>query len=250
MNLRVRSATLHLAGSAAVAAFAAWLVFRLWYPPPLAELAGGTSLFLLLVGVDVVMGPALTAVVASPAKPRAELVRDLAVIVALQLAAFGYGLHTMALARPAVIAFEVDRLRLVSANDVDVATLAEAPAGLRTLSWTGPRLLVAVKPTDPKEQLRTIDLGLSGVPLAALPRYWRPYADQVPAIWQAARPVADLLKRHPDTAAAAEAAARQAGVPVSELRFLSLLARRAEWVALIAASDARIVGYLPVESGY
>ncbi len=51
-----------------IAALAAALVFLVWYPSPYSTLAGGTGLFLLIVSVDVVMGPALTAVVASPGK--------------------------------------------------------------------------------------------------------------------------------------------------------------------------------------
>lgn len=39
----------------------------------------------LVVGIDIVIGPALTLVVAQPTKPRAELIRDLIVIAVLQL---------------------------------------------------------------------------------------------------------------------------------------------------------------------
>lgn len=249
MSLRLRATGIHLAGSTAVAAIAWWLVFRLWYPAPLDALAGGTTLFMLLVAVDVVIGPALTAVVASGKKPRLELARDLAVILTLQLSAFGYGLYTMALARPVAIAFEVDLFRVVSAIDVDLATLPAAPARLRSLSWSGPKTIAAVKPTDAAEQLRTIELGLAGIALATLPSHWREYAPHSAAAWAAAMPVDLLLKQRPGVAAAVVRIAAQAGVNPVELRTLPLLARRAEWVVLVAAPDARIVGYLPVNGG-
>jgi hypothetical protein len=172
-NRRLKAGGLHLLASVALAALVSALVFGVWYPAPYAAVAGGTSLFFLLVSVDVVMGPALTAVVANPSKPAAEFRRDFALIVALQLAALGYGLYTMALARPVYMAFEVDRMRVVVAADIEPASLAEAPPALRSLPWLGPKLIAAVKPVDPNEQMKSFDLGMAGIDLAMVPRNWR-----------------------------------------------------------------------------
>lgn len=244
---RLKAAGIHLLASGLVAALAAALVFLVWYPPPYATLAGGIGLFLLIVGVDVILGPALTAVVASPGKSLSELTRDLAVIVIVQLAAFGYGLYTMALARPVLLAFEVDRLRVVTAADIEPAMLADAPPALQQLSWTGPRLVAAVKPTDPAEQMRSVELGLAGVDLAMQPRQWREYAAHADEAWRVARPVSVLLAKHPQLGAEVAEVARSAGQPPQDLRFLPLMSRRASWVALVAAPGARVVGHLPVD---
>lgn len=248
-NTRLRAAAIHLVISALVAGLASILVFKLWYPSPFAAIAGGTHLFLLLVCVDVVMGPALTAVVASANKPRPELVRDLAVIVALQLAAFSYGLYTMALARPVAVAYEIDLFRVVVAADIEPATLSEAPGALRELSWTGPTVLAAIKPTNPDEQFRSVELGLAGIQLSMQPRYWRDYREHADAAWRAARPVSTLLAKYPGAAADLTHVAAAAGERAQALRFLPLQARNADWVALLAEPDARIVGYLPLD-GY
>jgi hypothetical protein len=244
LNRRLRAAGIHLAISALVAAIASWVVFKVWYPPPLATISGGATLFLMLVGIDVVLGPALTAVVASPGKPRGELMRDLAVIVVVQAAAFGYGIYTMSLARPVAIAFEVDRLRVVSAADIDPTLLAEAPPEYRSLPWNGPRLLAAVKPTERDAALRSIDLGLAGIDLAMVPANWRDWSTQRDAAWAKARPVARLVKQYPGSAAELAAIATRAGQGVDALRFLPLVARRESWVTILAP-DAAIVGHLP-----
>ncbi len=244
---RLRAGGIHLGLSVGVAALAALLVFRVWYPPPFATLAGGFDLFLLLVSVDVVIGPVLTTVAASAGKPRPELVRDLAVIVTLQLAAFGYGLYSMAMARPVVLTFEVDLFRVVSAADVDTDTLAEAPPALRDLSWAGPRLIAAVKPLDASEQLKSIELGLAGVHLSYIPRFWRDYASFSDAAWRAARPLAEVIARYPEAREPAALIAQQSGRPLQELRFVPLVARRASWIAVVASPGATIVGYLPVD---
>ena len=247
LPFRLRAASIHLFASAFIAALAAALVFLVWYPSPYSALAGGTSLFLLLVSVDVVMGPALTAVAASPGKGRAELTRDLAVIVVLQLAAFGYGLYTMALARPVALAFEIDRFRVVTAADIEAASLAEAPPGLQTLPWTGPRQIAAIKPTDPAEQMEAMELGLAGFDLSMRPKYWREYAPLADAAWRAARPLPLLLTQYPQVADEVARIAKEAGQPVQALRFLPLMSRRESWVSVIAEPGAKVVGYLPVE---
>lgn len=230
-----------------VAACVALVIFRIWYPPPFAAISGGFGLFGLIVGIDVILGPALTAVIASPAKPLGELRRDLAFIVLLQAAAFGYGVYSLALARPVWLAFEVDRMRVVTAADIDDSVLDEAPPELRSLSWTGPRLIAAIKPTDPAEQLRSVELGLAGFDLAMVPRNWRPYATQLDAVWRTARPASQLAAKYPHARQDFDAIAAIAEQRLEDLRFLPLLSRQASWVTLIAAPGARVVGHLPLD---
>jgi hypothetical protein len=200
-----------------------------------------------MMGVDVVLGPTLTAVIANPAKPLPVFQRDFLVIVLVQLCALGYGLYTLALARPVYMAFEVDRFRVVASADVDAGSLAEAPEALRSLPWTGPVLIAAVKPTDPAEQLRAIELGLAGFDLSMLPRHWRAYESSRSEAWRIARPVGQLIARYPQAAPRLAQIAAAAGQAPEALRFLPLLSRQASWVTLLAGPDARVVGHLPLD---
>ena len=59
---------IHLGATLLIAGFAATLVFGVWYPYPYRSISGGLELFALVVGVDLVIGPMLTAVVFNPAK--------------------------------------------------------------------------------------------------------------------------------------------------------------------------------------
>ena len=246
-NRRLNACAWHLLASLLLALAASALVFGVWYPSPYAQVAGGTALFFILISVDVVMGPALTAVAANPAKPLAEFRRDLAVIVVLQLAALSYGLYTMALARPVHLVFEIDRFRVVVAADIEPAALAEAPPALRTLPWFGPELIAAVKPTDPTEQMKSVELGLAGIDLSMVPRNWRDYPSQAPAAWAHAKPVSGLLARHPGLTPELQALANRAGQPVEALRYMPLVSRQATWATVLAEPGARVVGHLPVD---
>lgn len=246
-NRRPRAVAIHLAASAVLAGLASMLVFLVWYPSPFDAIAGGATLFLMLVGVDMVLGPALTAVVANPAKPLRELRRDLVVIVLLQFAGMVYGLYTVALARPVFLSFEVDRFRVLAAADVEPEALRGAPPALRSLPWTGPRFIAAVKPSKPDELMRSVELGLAGFDLSMIPANWREYGSQTDAVWRASKPVPALLARYPQATAAMAAVATRAGQPANALRYLPLMSRHLSWVALIAAPDSRVVGYLPLD---
>lgn len=236
--------------SALIAGLVSLLIFFVWYPAPYAAVSGGFALFGLLVGVDIVLGPALTAIAASPGKPWPVLRRDLAFIATVQLAALGYGVYAMALSRPMHMAFEVDRMRVVSIAEIDADTLSEAPEGFRSLPWFGPRLIAAVLPTDPAEKLKAMDLGVAGFDLAMVPRYWRDYTSRADEAWRIARPVSLLIQKYPQTASEIDRIAGGAGVKADELRFLPLISRRVgEWVTLLAEPKARVVGYLPFD-GY
>jgi hypothetical protein len=240
-------AAAHFGASALVGAGASLLIFKIWYPAPFASISGALSLFALLVSVDVVLGPALTAVVASPGKPQRVFVRDLVVIICLQLAAFGYGIRTIALARPVALVFEVDLMRVISAADIEPGSESNAPPSLRKLSWSGPVLMAAALPPEGDEKIKAIELGLAGIHLAMQPVYWREYASQTGLAWKAARPVAKLLSQYPDSAAELKRIAGSAGVAVDALRFLPLTSRHADWVVVLAAPEARVVGYLPLD---
>src|SRR5207253_6942312 len=142
---RLRAAVVHLAFSILVAIATALLVFSLWYPPPYREISGGRELFQLVVAVDIVLGPLLTFAVFNLAKPRAELKRDLAIIVALQLAGLAYGLWTVHQARPLHMVFEYDRFRVVHQADIPSELESKVPAGIEFAPAGRPTLL-ALRP--------------------------------------------------------------------------------------------------------
>lgn len=243
---RWRPALAHVAASALVAGVGTFVLVQLWYPSPYAVLAGGLRLLMILIAVDVVLGPALTFVVASPNKRMRVLAGDLAVILAVQVGALGYGLYALAIVRPIGLVFEIRQMRVVTAADVDSASVAKAPAELRALSWSGPRLMAVDKPTDPSELFQSIQLGMAGVDLGMQPMYWRPYGRaRREAAWKAARTAALLIERRREADVQVAAAAVAAGLKVDQVRFLPLRARNADgWVTLLAAPDARVIGHI------
>lgn len=246
-NSRLRASGVHLGISLAIAALAAALVFGLWYPYPYRELSGGRSLFLLIVAVDVVMGPLITLVVFNPAKPRRELVLDLSVVGTLQLAALCYGLWTVSVARPVHLVFEYQRLSVVHASDVDPEMLAKADPSLRALPWGGPTLLALRPFRSSHEEMEATLAALSGASLPARADLWQPYEASRAAILEASQPLPGLMSRYPDQAQALSAAAQETGLPAASLRYLPVHGRSAIWTALLDPQTARPLGFVPLD---
>ena len=90
-HARARAALIHLGASIAVAAIVATMVFVFWYPGPYRSFSGGTELFLLVVSVDLAIGPLIMFVIFDRRKPLAELRRDIGIVIVLQIAALAYG---------------------------------------------------------------------------------------------------------------------------------------------------------------
>lgn len=242
---RAVAAGIHLLISMAVAALAALLVFGAWYPGPFRLLAGGRDLFLLVTTVDVILGPVLTFSVFNPAKGVRHLRWDLAVIGSIQLAALGYGLHTVFIARPIAMVFEVDRLRLITAQDVATKELPEALPQYRSLPLTGPSLLGARTPRRGDEHNDALFTALEGYDVSSRPIFWQPYEKSKSQALARSRPLTALLDHYP--ARSAEFRERLSGlnVDLATGRFLPAVAR-GEWVAVLdPAGD--VLGYLPVD---
>lgn len=249
---RLMAAFVHLCISGAIAYLLALVVFVFWYPSPQREMVGGSELFLLVVAVDVVMGPLLTAVVFNAKKTRAHLARDLSVIAALQLAALSYGAHTVWLARPAILAFEVDRYRVVTAADLEESSLKEAPPELRSLPWTGPRTVSAIKPVDVAAMTRSVELGAAGFDMGMQPFTWKPFDEkQARAMWAAAKPIDALirqLKSKADFVKLNDAVenAISHGYSEEQLRYLPIVYKDKFWTALVTESG-EIAAYATVD---
>lgn len=244
---RLRASSIHLCLSLVVATLAAALVFGLWYPYPYREISGGRDLFLIVVAVDVVLGPLITFSIFNRAKPWSELRRDLAMVAMLQVAGLAYGLWTVSVARPVHLVFEIDRLRVVHAVDVPEELLPQTPAGLVALPWTGPTLLAARPFRDVKENQDATIAALEGLHIGARPDLWEPYDKARARIKAAAVPLAQLRTRHPQQAGAIDQALQAAGRTVDATAYLPVVGRKSFWTAFIDPATADVVAFLPLD---
>ena len=170
---RLKASGIHLGISFCIAALAALLVFAIWYPYPYREVSGGRELFLIVTSVDVILGPLITLAVFNRRKSTRELTIDLTVVACVQLVALGYGLWTVAVARPVHLVFEFDRLRVVHSVDIPEELLARTPPGIVAEPWTGPTPM-AVRPfRNEQERMEATKQAIQGVQVPARPDQWQ-----------------------------------------------------------------------------
>ena len=136
MRFRFKAFSLHLLGSASALTLTLGLLYLGWYHWPGWYLADLPTVLAIMIGVDVVLGPLLTFIVAPPAKPRGVLARDVGVILLVQLVAFGYGVTTLWHGRPLSYAFSVNCLSVVQAQDIE-RTLADSARRIHHSRPTG-----------------------------------------------------------------------------------------------------------------
>lgn len=106
----------HLVISLAIALLSLYLVFYIWYPAPIDKAAGVGEIILIMLGIDVTLGPLLTLFLAKEGKKGLKF--DLIVVGLVQLLALGYGLYSVDRGRPIAIAFDINRFELVLKNYV------------------------------------------------------------------------------------------------------------------------------------
>ncbi|MBX9936401.1 MAG: pilus assembly protein [Burkholderiaceae bacterium] len=246
-KFRLHASAIHLFISLTIATLAALLVFGWWYPYPYREISGGRELFVLVVAVDVVLGPLITLVIFNATKTRRHLMMDFTVIGLLQVAALSYGLWTVFVARPVHLVFEYRRMAVVHAVDIEPEMLAKAPPGLQKLPLLGPTLL-SLRPLQGNEAIESILQATGGIPQAAQPNLWQSYEAAQPQILQESQPVVQLRSRFPAQTDAIDLAIAQTGKNPAELRYLPLLSRKLAWTVLIDAKSAQPVGFVALDS--
>ncbi len=179
MRFRLQAFGLHLAGSATALTLVLGAFWLGWYRWPGWYLASALHIVGIVVMVDLVLGPTLTLIVANPAKRRAELVRDISIIVVVQLTALVYGSITLWGGRPLYYTFSVDRLELVQASDLkadDIAAGRRQNPALSPWWYSRPRWIWAPLPDDPEEAQKIVTGALfGGTDVIQMPRYFRPW---------------------------------------------------------------------------
>jgi hypothetical protein len=245
---RFQASAIHLGFSLAIAIAASVVVFGIWYPYPYREISGGRELFLLVVTVDVILGPLVTLAIFNRIKAWPVLRRDLAIIGMLQFLALGYGVWTVFLARPVHLVFEYDRMTVVHAVEMEPEWLAKAPAGLTALPVFGPTSLSLRPFKDSKEKVDATIAALSGIPLATRADLWQPYDAARSEILAVAKPVSSLKTRFPGRVAEIDQVLVTAGRQRDDVVYLPMMGRKSYWTAFLDPIDAHIVATMPLDS--
>jgi hypothetical protein len=197
MRFRLTAFGLHLLGSACALTLVLGALYLGWYRWPGWYLSSVLRVVGIVVLVDLVLGPTLTLIIANPAKARKALLRDLAMIVTVQLAALTYGTITLWGGRPLYYAFSVNCLEMVQASDIEPAERALAGDQNPSLAphwWSLPRWIWAPLPESKEEASKIVGGTLfGGKDVIEMPRYFKPWDQGLPQLRSRLLPI-DQLK--------------------------------------------------------
>jgi hypothetical protein len=248
MKFRLKALGLHLLASTAALTLIFGALYLGWYRWPGWYLADVSQVVLVMAGVDLVVGPLLTFIIASAKKTRRELTRDIGVIIAIQLAALAYGTTSIWNGRPLYYAFSENVLQAVQAYDINPDALALArrqKAALAPHWYSLPRWIWAPLPQDSQERDRIVTSAVSGGDdVISMPLYFKPWDQGLPALRTQLKKVDDvgyfsaadkkILKEH----------LRAAGIPTDQNNSIPLTGRGHPLLAVFDPASLKITAIL------
>ena len=165
---KARFVTAHLMVSICVACIAAVMVFFFWYLFPLNKAVGVTHIFLMMLGIDIVLGPFFAWLVYKEGKKSLKF--DLAVIIVIQIIAIAYGLYKIADGRPVWLVYNVDRFELVKNNEIVMEKPKQVEEYFKQPSWFKPQFVAAEFAKDKKQRNKEMFAEImSGISIAQRP---------------------------------------------------------------------------------
>jgi hypothetical protein len=244
MHFRLKLFSLHLLSSAAVLTVILGGLYFGWYRWPGWYLTDVTRVVLVMICVDVVLGPTLTLIIANRKKSRRELTRDIGIIVAVQLCALTYGSAQMWNGRPLYYAFSESVLQLVQAYDIDTneADLArEQNPGLAPHWYSLPRWIWAPLPEDPAERQKIFTAAISGGDdVISMPRYFKRWEEGLTSLRAQLKKVDNVAYFAPSEKRKLKEKMKAAGLPDDQLNTMPLTGRGHPLLAVFDPTSLKI----------
>jgi hypothetical protein len=246
MRFRLAALGLHLLASCLVLTVILGGLYLGWYRWPGWYLADAVQVTMVLAGVDLVVGPLLTFIIASSVKPRRVLLRDIALIVTVQLIALAYGTVSLWHGRPLYYAFSEDVLQLVQAYDIEDAELAIARkqnAPLLPHWYSLPRWIWAPLPQDSEEHDRIMASAISGgSDVISMPRYYKPWDAGLPTLRPQLKKIDDIKYFSGNEKKLLAARVRAARLAADQPNAIALTGRGRPLLAVFDRANLKILG--------
>jgi hypothetical protein len=241
--LKLRASGLHLLISAAIAVLVLGLVYFGWYRGVLSTTEGVGTILLIMLGIDVTLGPLMTLLVYKPKKKSLKF--DLTVIGLLQLGFLAYGIYTVQIARPAYVVFVKDRFESVAVADWGESAqeaLEKTPNPVADRDIFGPKFIASKAPEDiaiRQELMMTSVAG--GADLPQLPQYYVLLESELSVVAKKALSIAELKALNPNLESSIDAAVAASGQTVEKIGFLPLKGKQADASVFVDKASGKVL---------
>ncbi len=249
MRFRLKAFGLHLLGSATALTVVLGSLYLGWYRWPAWYVAGVIEVVAVLVSVDLVLGPTLTFIIASEKKPPRELVRDIAIIVIVQLCALIYGSIQLWNGRPLYYAFSENVLQLVQGYDISAAEAErgrQLNAELAPHWYSLPRWICAPLPKDQDERQKIVTdvIFAGGDDVISLPEDYQRWEQCLPALRSQLKNVDTVAYFAPNEKKILKARMQAAGLKIDQLDTMPLSGRGHPLLAVFDLKSLKIVALI------
>ena len=235
MSKRLKFFFSHLSISFLIALLVIGLVFFVWYPAPLAKAVGVTNIFLMMLAIDVIVGPILGWLVYQEGKKTLKF--DLSVIILIQIAALCYGVFSIEQGRPAWLVYNVDRFELVRKNELVDTNIQQAQPQFQQPSWFKPQYVATEFAKDIQQRNDEMFAEvLGGISIAQRPERYVELTQVTTQIQQRALPLKELEQYNPKT----DVEKTLAKYPKADA-WLPLKANAVDMVVLVNKESASII---------
>lgn len=235
MTPRIKFFLVHIITSVIIAFLLTLLVLFIWYPSPFATAVGVTHIFLMLLAIDVILGPLLGLLVYKEGKKSLKF--DLSVIILIQIAALCYGVFSIEQGRPAWLVYNVDRFELVRKNELVDTNIQQAQPQFQQPSWFKPQYVATefAKDTQQRNDEMFAEV-FSGISIAQRPERYVELTQAKTQIQQRALPLVELQQFNPKT----DVEKTLAKYPKADA-WLPLKANAVDMVVLVNKESASII---------
>jgi len=236
---RFRASILHFLISFSVGAFLLVLCWFVWYPAPMLTAIGGLEIFILMVTIDVILGPLLTLVIFNPHKKRRLILLDLTVIGVLQISAMCYGVNAILEARPAYVAALGDRFQVVQNNEITDENLNKAKT---KVPFWGPTWVGTKSPDTASEKSQVEAVTSVGGCRGNLPQLHVPYQSMKAEILQKALNISNLKKNNPGKSEEIDDWLKQHQYSDQNVKYQPIKISTSNFAVIIDAKTVAVVG--------
>lgn len=243
MKQKLKASAIHLSISAFIIGIFYLFVLMVWYPSPYFQVSGLLGIMLMLVAIDLIIGPLLTFIVFKPKKPSLKF--DLSVIAAIQIVALAYGVMAVYEGHPVYVAYAVDRFTLVSVGEADPKQAKYKEFKISTFGV--PKIVYAKMPEKGDERNDLMFSAISGGrDLENHAEYYEPidqYTDKI-----VERSVAvDKILAFPDSKKQLEIFLKKQGRKADEFAYLPLTGKEKVMLWALDKTDGKPVAILDID---
>jgi len=243
---RFQAFIIHLLISSIILGSFLTFVFLVWYPQPFFVVEGLVDIVWVLVGVDVVLGPALTLVVFKTGKP--GLKRDLSIIAAIQIFGFIYGANTFYQERPYFAVFyDSDYFDVIPASSMkDISNIDSA---LNHKKLGGPIIVYVEQPKN-IDELKVIleDMKQGGPAIHQRPEYYRPLKGHINKAFWLSKSLDDL-QNIPANEKAISRFKAEYGERVGDFAYFPISGNLTSRLLVIDRETEAVVDYININPG-